>query len=299
MSTALRGLSTDAGWRRTRPVPEHGASRSTASKVSPSAMRSRAHRAASPRTTSSTSPSAPSAHLAKFSRSRSRRAEERSTAVRRAPAARSWSAFPPGAAQRSTVRAPRRSMPAARARTGADAARSCTHHAPSVYPGIVGNWPRNLGGKRTVVPARTLPPRLAACAAVSPALASSPGVALPAGPSPGGMRSVRSRGGSESMARPTPSTASGPPWRATSAESQGGRARDMSARRAACAARSSETARRRLLTSPLKLPIPWSWARSRLVLTAAYSGTSRIKSCVAPRRRRLRSGRDVGNSPWE
>ena len=131
-----------SGCRRIVPVEEHGASRSTASNGS--AVHS---------STSAQTNSASSDNRARFPRRRSSRAGERSTAVRRAPAAASCAALPPGAAQRSATRSPP-TLPNRRA--GKAAAASCTHQAPSANPGsdgdgAMGDGPHRAGRQHPAV----------------------------------------------------------------------------------------------------------------------------------------------------
>ena len=68
----------------------------------------------------------------RLSRSNSSRRFEISSAVTCQPAAASCRLLPPGAAHRSSTW---RSSPGPSSRAGKDAARSCTHHAPSAKPG--------------------------------------------------------------------------------------------------------------------------------------------------------------------
>ena len=99
-SRLSQGMS---GWRRMVPVDEQGASSSTASNGSRLPFARRRRRRFRPS----------SASRARFCRSRSSRAGERSTAVTRAPAAASCAVLPPGAAHRSATRVPPRRPAAA------------------------------------------------------------------------------------------------------------------------------------------------------------------------------------------
>ncbi len=134
-SLSLR-VQAISGWRLMVPVAEQGASSNTASKPS-----SWLNWRRSARTTV--------ACICSRSRLRcstSRRRPDRSMAVTSAPRAIACAVLPPGAAQASSRLRPCRSP---NSRTGRVAAVSCTHHAPSAYPGI--------SGTAAWLPSRTLP----------------------------------------------------------------------------------------------------------------------------------------------
>ena len=111
-----------SGWRRMVPVAEQGASSRTASRGAGGC-----HSAAS-----AWMIWAVRRRRARFSARRARRRSSRSTAKTVAPAAASWAAFPPGAAQRSAMVSPGW---AAEERAGMAAAASCTQNLPSAKPG--------------------------------------------------------------------------------------------------------------------------------------------------------------------